>query len=273
MRVGVSHVALDVPSYDRSTSNPHLSNTLDMQPRVVEALLEDGLKVYDLPSQFAPYLSSLKRPRFWGQVKESASGLRLWGALMQSHGIRVNATMLTRFTDMKSQWRAAFNTTDTKQFGKIAFWLEGMVEMFEVANLPQDNRIVVHLGSKIETRTWSKKLFLKRFHSLPADLQQRLALRNCSLFSVQDCIDIHRETGIPVAADFGKDLAQAKELIADVVKSWVFHTPLLYVTEPTPLLVEVVHNVCKVHECDVLLYGKSGVAHARALHRMVNMSS
>ena len=63
-------------------------------------------------------------------------------------------------------------------------------------------KIQIHVGGAYGNKEKSIKRFIRRFKILPAKIKKRLVIENDDrIYTVNDCVSIHRETGIPVVFD------------------------------------------------------------------------
>jgi UV DNA damage endonuclease len=75
----------------------------------------------------------------------------------------------------------------------------GILDLLE---LDYTNKIQLHVGGVYGDKKASMKRFIERYNSLPLSIKNRLVIENDDrLYSLQDCLYIHRMTGVPVLFD------------------------------------------------------------------------
>jgi UV DNA damage endonuclease len=68
--------------------------------------------------------------------------------------------------------------------------------------LDNDAKIQIHVGGVYGDKEASIARFVRNYETLPDTVKRRLVIENDErLFSLQDCLAIHRATGIPVLLD------------------------------------------------------------------------
>lgn len=74
--------------------------------------------------------------------------------------------------------------------------------VLEAMNLPQEHKIQIHVGGIYNDKQTSIQRFIDRFALLPDEIKTRLAIENDDrLYSLADCLSIHRQTGVPIVFD------------------------------------------------------------------------
>jgi len=75
-------------------------------------------------------------------------------------------------------------------------------DVLDLLGLDESAKIQIHVGGLYGERTKSLQRFVERYKKLPKKITQRLVIENDDrLFDVQDCLDLHQATGIPVVFD------------------------------------------------------------------------
>mgnify|MGYP003322007351 FL=1 len=100
--------------------------------------------------------------------------------------------------------------------------LEYHVKMLDLMNLDTTAKIQIHVGGVYGDMEAAKSRFIDRYHSLNQKIKNHLVIENDEKsFSLQDCLDIHSETSIPIIFDNlhhevknnGETLTEAMQLV------------------------------------------------------------
>lgn len=121
----------------------------------------------------------------------------------------------------------------------IEFWektqseLEMHAEILDRLGCGIDSVMVIHGGGLYGDKEKTKKRWIERYKQLSDRIRKRLVLENCEkCFSIDDCLDISRECGVPVVFDThhydcymklhpDEIYLEASEYIEDILKSWL----------------------------------------------------
>ncbi|MEB1809400.1 MAG: UV DNA damage repair endonuclease UvsE [Bacillaceae bacterium] len=86
--------------------------------------------------------------------------------------------------------------------------------------------IIIHTGGAYGNKEESKQRFIKVFNQLSPNIKNKVRLENDDkVYNVNDVLDIHKETGVPVCFDIHHHFCnpvdtEIREVIAKVVKTW-----------------------------------------------------
>lgn len=107
------------------------------------------------------------------------------------------------------------------------------VQVLNLLDLDKSAKIQIHVGGLYNNRLASLRRFIRRYHQLDERLKKHLVIENDEYnFSLQDCMNIHQETGIPVLFDvFHHSIYHHKEPLHDALgiieKTWKGHGPMM----------------------------------------------
>jgi UV DNA damage endonuclease len=74
--------------------------------------------------------------------------------------------------------------------------------VLELLELDSTHKMQIHVGGAYGDKETSIKRFITRYKTLPKKITDRLVIENDErLFSLQDCLEINQETGVPVLLD------------------------------------------------------------------------
>jgi UV DNA damage endonuclease len=93
-------------------------------------------------------------------------------------------------------------------------------EFLDLLNLDKSAKIQIHVGGAYGNKEESIKRFIKNYFSLEERIKERLTIENDDrLFTVDNCLRIHQETGLPVLFDsFHHTILNNGESIHDALK-------------------------------------------------------
>jgi UV DNA damage endonuclease len=80
--------------------------------------------------------------------------------------------------------------------------LQYHVDVLELMDLDSTAKVQIHVGGVYGNKEKSLRRFIKRYHLLSSQIKQRFIIENDDKsYSLADCIEIHKETDIPVVFD------------------------------------------------------------------------
>jgi UV DNA damage endonuclease len=93
--------------------------------------------------------------------------------------------------------------------------------VLETMNLSYEAKIQIHVGGVYGNKQVAKKRFIKNFNNIDEGLKRRIAIENDDRsYSLNDCLDINKETGIPIVFDtFHQECLNNNEKIIDCLIS------------------------------------------------------
>lgn len=175
-------------------NGPHLSVSLLYLRDILEYLHEQGIHMYRMSSQLAPYLSHPGLPEFHAQISHCAEELAFVGRLATAYDIRLS---------FHATPYVSLSTPDQVAAEKSMRDLAGWTEMLDRMGTGPESIVVLHLGGAYEDVQASKARFAARCLSLPNAVRRRLALENDdSMYSVADVLDVAEQAGLPVVFDY-----------------------------------------------------------------------
>ena len=136
-------------------------------------------------------------------------------------------------------------TPDEKAFKQTIRDLEYHATVLDLMGVDNNSVMVVHGGGVYGDKEKTKARWCERYNKLPDCVRNRLVLENCEKnFSIQDCLDVSKNIGIPVVFDthhyvcynyFHKDETQrpADYYIPMILNTWKLRNikPKFHVSE------------------------------------------
>ena len=110
--------------------------------------------------------------------------------------------------------------------------LEYHADVLDLMGLDKDSVMVIHGGGVYGEKEKTMKRWIENYHKLPLKIKNRLVLENCEKsYSIEDCLKIHGETGIPIVFDThhfdcyillhpDEEFSPASEYIPQILDTW-----------------------------------------------------
>jgi len=193
--VAVKILGQDLKSHDsrRWQHDPHLSVSLVYLRDVFGYLERQGIHMYRLASDLAPYVTHPDMPQFHGQVEECAVELATTGNLAAELGLRLS---------FHAPLSTVLNAPEEAIAQKAAADLSSKARILDAMGLGPEAVVVTHVGGVYGDRSSARERFAARYLDLPATTQRRIALEHDDQqFSVADVAWIHQRTGVRLICD------------------------------------------------------------------------
>jgi UV DNA damage endonuclease len=133
------------------------------------------------------------------------------GKFIRDHNMRIS---------MHPDQFTLINSLDTVIFKRSIAELKYHAEVLDLMDLDATAKIQIHVGGVYKDKYKSMKRFVSRYHKVGNALRRRLVIENDEKsYTVQDCLRIHDDTGIPVLFDtFHHEVNNNGETIQDCLK-------------------------------------------------------
>jgi UV DNA damage endonuclease len=199
MRLGFPVKVLGQPglkSHDsrRWQSQPHLSVSLAYLRDVFVYLDRQGIRMYRLASDLAPYVTHPGMPQFHHQIEECQDELAVLGRMADDLHLRLSFHLpLVSILNAEDQGVAAQSVRQAEAHASI---LDRM-------GLGREAVVVTHVGGVYGDKERALARFVERCGRLPPSVRRRLALENDDRrFSVADISWVNQQTGLPLVFDY-----------------------------------------------------------------------
>ena len=164
---------------------------LDCLERMLEYNRGNGLFFLRITSDLVPFASHPVCAFPW--QREFAPRFAALGRFMRRHGMRIS---------MHPDQFTLINSPDEGIFARSAAELEYHAAVLDLLGLDTSARIQVHAGGVYGDKAAAIGRFCSRFERLGPAVRRRLTVENDDrLFTVADCLEINRRTGVPVLFD------------------------------------------------------------------------
>ena len=152
---------------------------------------EHGIKVFRLSSELFPHKSNPKVEDYDFDFAKDL--LKQIGEKSKKYN--------QRLTFHPGQFNVV-GTPDEKAFKQTICDLEYHATVLDLMGLDYNSVMVVHGGGVYGDKEKTKNRWCEQYKLLPQCVRNRLVLENCEKnFSIQDCLDVSNEIGIPVVFD------------------------------------------------------------------------
>jgi len=159
--------------------------------RVLEFNRANGLLFFRVTSDLVPFASHPVCTVPWPQV--FAAEFADLGTFIKRNGIGIS---------MHPDPFTLINSPDPDIFRRSAAELEYHARVLELLGLDRSAKIQIHVGGVYNDKPASLDRFCRRFEQLDRRIRRRLVVENDDRqYSLADCLQISRRTGIPVLFD------------------------------------------------------------------------
>lgn len=203
-------------SYSEERLVATVANNLNCLMKMLAFNVDHTLLFFRITSDLVPFAShpinQFNWPRYF---KQEFKEIRTFIA---KHGIRIS---------MHPDQFTLINSVDTAVFERSVKELLYHVEVLDLMELDSSAKIQIHVGGVYGEKAKSVQRFITRFRTLDERIRRRLVIENDDkLYGLQDCLQIHAETGIPVLFDVyhhehnnsGETVREAFDLFT---KTWI----------------------------------------------------
>jgi len=158
---------------------------------ILEFNVDHHLLFFRITSDLIPFASHPVCIFPW--QSEFKKNFRKIGIFLKKHNMRVSMHP-DQFTLINSLKREIFIRSTAE--------LTYHADVLDLMGTDLTAKIQIHVGGAYGNKEESIKRFIRRFRMIPARITKRLVIENDDrIYSVKDCVSIHRETGIPIVFD------------------------------------------------------------------------
>ncbi len=179
----------------RSYSDERFAETvrgnLDCLARMLDFNARHGILFFRICSGLIPFASHpVCRFRWQVFFREKFEAI---GGLMRERGMRIS---------MHPDQFILINTPDKRVFLNSLRELEYHAAALDLFGLDESAKVQIHVGGVYGDKAGSMRRFLDRYSDLPNEIKKRLVIENDDRsWTVEDCLCISNESGIPVVFD------------------------------------------------------------------------
>jgi UV DNA damage endonuclease len=178
----------------RWQKDPHLKCSLEHVAQILDYLHKEGLDMYRMSSDLAPYATHPDMPQFHSMVADSDAELAAFGAKAREYDIRLSFH--------PSQY-VLLNAPNPDLTRKSIWDLSSQAEMLDRMGLDDEAVMVTHVGGVYDDHAASRERWIAGWEQCPEHVQRRLVLENDDIrFSCADVLWIHERTGVRCIFDY-----------------------------------------------------------------------
>jgi UV DNA damage endonuclease len=202
-------------SYSEERMRLCIDNNLDCLAKILEYNLNHDLMFFRITSDLIPFASHPVCTFPWQSVY--ASAFAELGAFIRGKGMRVA---------MHPDQFVLINALNEDIFQRSVSEIRYHTQILDLFGLDETAKIQIHVGGVYHDKAESIKRFIERYQALPEEIKRRLVIENDErLYDIQDCLDIHQATKIPLVFDVfhfrcnnrGESIGS---IFAEVNKTW-----------------------------------------------------
>ncbi|UCF87345.1 MAG: UV DNA damage repair endonuclease UvsE [Nitrospiraceae bacterium] len=195
-------------SYSDKRMRETVASNLSCLQRILEYNLRNSMMFFRITSDLIPFASHDVCTLNWQKVFKKT--FHQTGEFIRNHEFRIS---------MHPDQFVLLNSLEERIFQNSVRELSYHAGVLDLLGLDQSAKIQIHIGGVYGDKGKSIERFIRRYGTLPAKIRDRLVIENDErLYSVSDCMDIHRQTGIPVLFDaFHYSCNNTGEVLRDAV--------------------------------------------------------
>jgi UV DNA damage endonuclease len=168
-----------------------VQNNLHCLQRILQFNSENGLRFFRISSDTIPFASHPVCTVDW--VKTFKEAFTSTGNFIKTHGMRVS---------MHPNQFTLINSPRDHVVAQSRLELLYHARFLDALELDYNAKIQIHIGGLYADKDASIARFVRNYEALSENIKKRLVIENDDrLFSLQDCLAIHRATDIPVLLD------------------------------------------------------------------------
>lgn len=178
-------------SYSKELMIEKIGQNIDCLEKTLNYNIEHGLLFFRIGSGLIPFASHEICDFNWRKhFKKDFSRI---GSMINKNKIRIS---------MHPDQFVVLNSKKKDVVEKSIKEIDYHCNVLDTLNLDEKAKVQIHVGGLFNDREKSKKRFIEVYDSLSKKQKKRLVIENDDrLFSVKDCLDINRETNIPIIFD------------------------------------------------------------------------
>jgi UV DNA damage endonuclease len=178
-------------SYSRDLLIEKVANNLNCLERILQFNLEHGLFFFRISSDIVPFASHPVCKVDWAK-HFSREFLRI-GRFIKEDGMRIS---------MHPDQFVLINAIDGEIVKRSIAELAYHARVLDAMKLGTAAKIQIHVGGVYGDKEAAIERFARVYRELPQAIRRRLAVENDDkLFSLADCLIVHKKTGVPIIFD------------------------------------------------------------------------
>jgi UV DNA damage endonuclease len=188
---GTANSTFRLKSYSKERLIETIEKNLEALMRTLQFNIENNLLFFRIGSGIIPFASHPICDLDWNG--HFAGKLKIVGEFIKKHNIRIS---------MHPDQFVVINSPNPEIVARSVAELEYHCRLLSAMGLKSDAKVQIHVGGVYGDKSASVHRFIENYKSLSSDVKDRLVIENDDrLYSVQDCIVIHKATNIPIIFD------------------------------------------------------------------------
>ena len=197
----------------KSYSDQRLVETVEQNlaclMRILQYNARRNLFFFRITSDLVPFASHPINKFKWQRY--FAHTFKEIGEIIRHNGMRIS---------MHPDQFTLINSLDVDILKRSIAELKYHAQVLDLMGLDSTAKIQIHVGGVYKNKTRSMKRFVSRYNRIGKSLQKRLVIENDEKsYTVQDCLYIHKDTGVPVLFDsFHHEVNNKSETVQDCLE-------------------------------------------------------
>ncbi|MBD3215532.1 MAG: UV DNA damage repair endonuclease UvsE [Candidatus Lokiarchaeota archaeon] len=168
-----------------------ISNNLKCLQKILEFNKKHGILFFRITSDLIPFASHEIMKFEWQEHFKQQ--FREIGEYLKCNEMRIT---------MHPGQYTVLNSTDEGVFKRSVKEIRYHIEVLDIMGLDSTAKVQVHVGGVYGNKPQSLERFIERYKTYNKEITNRLVIENDDKsYTLQDCLKIHDETGIPIIFD------------------------------------------------------------------------
>jgi UV DNA damage endonuclease len=219
-------------SYSQSRLKQTIRNNLECLQKILQFNIEHGLLFFRISSDLVPFASHPANKFNW--QKHFKQEFEAIGEYIRKNKIRIS---------MHPDQFTLINSVKEDIFERSKKELKYHADLLDLLKLDASAKIQIHVGGVYGDKKKSMERFVKRYEIIDDAIRQRLVIENDDrLYDLSNCLQINRQTKIPVLLDVFHHKLNNKAQIGTeyfelAAKTWELKTdgvPMVDYSSPKP---------------------------------------
>lgn len=196
-------------SYSDENLVSKVESNLKCLARILEYNIRNGLLFFRISSDIIPFASHPVCTFDWASYFKQE--FRELGGVIRENDIRIS---------MHPDQFVLINSLRRDVVEKSIMELDYHCRVLDAMKLNSSAKVQIHVGGVYASREKSAGRFIENYRLLPGAIRKRLVIENDDRsYGLQDCISLHKETGVPVVFDsFHHECLNNKERLIDAIR-------------------------------------------------------
>ena len=179
-------------SYSEDNLKSKVKNNLDCLKKVLEFNKENNIRFFRISSDLIPFASHEINQFDWQEYFKK--DFQEVGNFIKENNFRIS---------MHPDQFVLINSPNKEIVERSVKELDYHCNILDSMKLDNTAKIQIHIGGVYNNKPEAIQRFVETYKQLPEKIKNRLCIENDDrLFSLKDCLEVHKKTGIPIIFDF-----------------------------------------------------------------------